>query len=76
MPIVSLILLVAQYLPTIIGDLTAVTTVLDTSSAAIKAAQAGDGTISAADWAALDAATNADLAALAAAAGIAVPATV
>jgi hypothetical protein len=76
MPIASLILLLAQLLPTIVNDVEAVTAALDTSSTAIKNAQAGDGTISAADWAALDAATNTDLSALATAAGMTPPAVV
>lgn len=76
MPIASLILLLAQLLPTIVDDVSSVTSVLDASSTAIKNAQAGDGTISADDWAAIDAATDADLASLAAAAGVTTPATV
>lgn len=76
MPIADLILLLAQLLPLLVNDIAAVQRVLTTSSTAIKNAQAGNGQISAADWATLDAAVNVDLAALAKAAGVATPVTV
>ena len=76
MPVASLILLLAQLLPLLVNDIAAVQQVLATSSTAIKNAQAGDGTISAADWKALDDAVNVDLAALAKKAGVATPAVV
>ena len=65
--IAQLVLLVAQILPTIASDVTQVTTVLDQTSTAIKNAQAGDGTVAQADWDALDATLNGDLAKLQAA---------
>jgi len=74
MPITDLILLIAQLLPQITTDVSAVIAVLDNASTAIKNAQAGDGSVSAADWAAIDAQVSVDMAALAAAASVSVPA--
>lgn len=66
--IAQLVLMVAQILPTIANDAQQTIQVLDQTSTAVKNAQAGDGTIAQADWDALDATLNGDLAKLAAAA--------
>lgn len=76
MPAASLILLIAQVLPTLVNDYATVAQLFDASSAALKTAQAGKGTISAADWQVLDGLLNGDLATLAKAAGVATPITV
>jgi hypothetical protein len=65
MTIPQLILLLVQLLPTLLDDWNKIVAVLDTSSAAVRNAQAGDGKISAEDWAALDAHVEGDLARLA-----------
>lgn len=73
MPIAALIGLLIQLLPTIQDDFEKVVAVLDTTSAAVKNAQAGDGSVSPEDWAALDAHVAGNLAQLAADAGVAMP---
>lgn len=73
MTIASIITLLLQILPTLLDDGVKAVAVLNASSAAINRAQAGDGTVSAEDFAALDATVNGDMAVLAAAAGITVP---
>ena len=74
MPIATLIALLLQYLPTIINDVEAVDSVLSTASTAVTNAKTNGGVIAQADWDALDAKVNGDLAALAAAASTTVPA--
>lgn len=65
MTIPALIALLVQLLPTLLDDWAKIVAVLDSSSAAVRNAQASDGKISAADWAALDAHVEGDLARLA-----------
>lgn len=45
MPVASLILLLVQYLPTIIADTGAVLSLLDDAADAIRVAQGGDGMV-------------------------------
>lgn len=63
MPIAALIALLVQVLPTVADDVAAVTGLLDSTSSAIKNAQApgSNGMVSAADWQALQAQTSSDL---------------
>ncbi len=62
MTVPALIALLVQLLPTLLDDWNKIVAVLDT---AVRNAQAGDGKISAEDWAALDAHVEGDLARLA-----------
>lgn len=76
MTTVSLVMLLAQLLPTIANDAVQVSNVLGAGKTAIDNAQAGDGTVSAADVAAIDAAIEADLTQFAKDAGIPLPAAI